>query len=41
MHPVELWWWIEANQPEKMYGKMTEVEAKHAYERAYGKYNGV
>lgn len=40
MHPIEFWWWLEANRAPKVFkGKkrtMTEDEAREIYERAYG-----
>ena len=38
MSPVELWWHIEAGQPVKMYGNMTEAECDEIYTEAYGPY---
>lgn len=34
--PTEFWWLMKANEPVKMYGKMTEYEVKAIYEEAYG-----
>lgn len=36
MHPEEFWWLVEANQPPKMYGTMTEDEVAELYEWKYG-----
>jgi hypothetical protein len=36
MSPAELWWLIEAKQPVKMYGSMTEDEVRQIYEETYG-----
>ena len=34
MHPVEVWWMIEAKMPQKIYaGGMTEYEADECYDR--------
>ena len=33
MHPVEIWWLIEANQPQKTYSGMTESEAEDCYQQ--------
>lgn len=31
-HPIEIWWHIEANQPVKMYGKLTEHDVNEIIE---------
>ena len=36
MTPRELWWFIEAKTPAKMYGSMTEAEVRQIYEETYG-----
>lgn len=36
MSPTEVWWHLEAGQPVKMYGSMTEDEVQEIYEDAYG-----
>jgi hypothetical protein len=36
MSPCELWWHIEACQPVKMYGRMSEDEVREIYENTYG-----
>jgi hypothetical protein len=35
-----LWWLVEAAQPVRMYGSMTEDEVREIYEEAYGGGNG-
>lgn len=34
---TEMWWYIEARRPVRMYGDMTEHEVKAIYEETYGK----
>jgi hypothetical protein len=34
--PVEVWWLVEAAQPVKMYGDMTEGEVAAIYAETYG-----
>jgi hypothetical protein len=36
MHPIEFWWLVEAKQPVRMYGSMTEAEVQQIYEETYG-----
>ena len=39
MTPVELFWLLEAKQPAKMYGSMTEQEVAEIYAETYGEYH--
>lgn len=34
--PTELWWFLEAKKPIKMYGSMTEYEVATIYRETYG-----
>lgn len=36
LSPLELWWLLEAKQPPKMYGSMTEDQVAQIYEEEYG-----
>lgn len=36
MTPAELWWFLEAKKPPKMYGAMSEDEVRQIYEETYG-----
>lgn len=36
MSPMELQWWVEANQPAKDYAGMSEAEVAERYHELYG-----
>jgi hypothetical protein len=41
LSPTELWWWVEAKRPVRMYGRMTEDEVRQIYDEAYGPGSGI
>jgi len=37
MHPIKLWWLMEAKKPITMHGDMTEDRVREIYEETYGR----
>lgn len=33
MHPVELWWLLDARRPVRMYGDLTESDVSELYDQ--------